>query len=60
MENYKSSSDGSTDIPEKLFDAANQKTYQRLRFFGKVKKKTYVIDLKLWWKPLQPCAIISS
>lgn len=28
--------DKSTDIPDRLFDSNNRKTYKRMRFFGKV------------------------
>lgn len=36
-----------TDIPEKLFDAGSNTVYNRLRFFGKVRNSSIMLQKKI-------------
>lgn len=37
--------DKASDIPERLYDSTNNKTYKRMRFFGKVSN---FIEIEVW------------
>lgn len=43
--------DKSSDIPDRLYDANQRKTYKRMRFFGKVSAAAVSVKNNFLWRP---------